>query len=164
MNRLQILVSEFSEPQRLDAFVKILGQPSRVFSGKTPAPVGHRNNHLHFYDDLGLYLHEHHATYLIGGVCVVFEPGEAFFPTTEPFTGELYVAGQLIQRGMTPKEILAASPLPLRGHLGHSLVVDGERFSFDIETYALKTPSGRKSTKRLLSQVSIGFKNSHRIC
>ncbi len=43
----------------------MLGQPQRVAPAGPPAPVGHRNNHVHFYDHLGITLSEHHYTYQI---------------------------------------------------------------------------------------------------
>jgi hypothetical protein len=75
----------FAVPATLDQYVEVLGTPSKTIEAGPPAPWGHRNHQIHIFDDLGLYLNEHHVTALIGEVAFVLEP------TGEPFPRRLGV-------------------------------------------------------------------------
>src|SRR4029450_7141429 len=77
----------FPRAQKLDAYTRLLGSPSRTESPGAPAPAGHRNNQIHFFDNLGIYLNEHHATRLIQGVTFAVDCEHVVFPTEHPFAG-----------------------------------------------------------------------------
>ena len=63
----------------LDERSKVLGPPDRTVEPSTPAPMGYRNNQMHMYDGLGLYLNEHHATRRIQDVTFVFNIADTPF-------------------------------------------------------------------------------------
>jgi hypothetical protein len=84
----------------LATYQQALGPPSSTISAGGPAPVGHRNNQIHLYDDRGIYLTEHHATRLIGSINFVFECRDAAFSVSHAYDGELLVGPHAIRRGM----------------------------------------------------------------
>lgn len=145
----------------LDQYRFVLGEPSRTDDLGPPAPFGHRNNQVHFYDDLGVFLAEHHLTRLIEGVGIVLDADHAYRQPRANFGGELVVCGVRVEQGMRPEAFLEQCAVPFRWHLGHSMVFDAAKLSIDIDTYAEKTRSGRNSRRRQISVVSIGFKNAH---
>lgn len=88
----------------------VLGTPSRVVdAGRRPAPPGHRNNQVHLYDELGLYLLEHHATGDVRGVEFALTRGGCSFEPNRAFSGHLTVDGVPIHGGAHRSE------LPLTG-------------------------------------------------
>ena len=58
-------------------YAAVLETPARTEEPSPPAPYGHRNNQIHLFDDLGLYLIEHHATRLVVAVVFVLWRDEA---------------------------------------------------------------------------------------
>jgi hypothetical protein len=77
----------FTGKQPLREYSTILDQPSRTVPAGPPAPAGHRNNMVHIYDSLGIYLTEHHQTKLIESINVYFDVTESPFPMRCCFTG-----------------------------------------------------------------------------
>ena len=63
-DRRSVLVNELAiaSAPPINALIEVLGKASRVDGGVTPAPWGHRNNQIHVFDDLGVYVNEHHFT------------------------------------------------------------------------------------------------------
>jgi len=55
----------FKSPVSPDEYAAVLKSPVRIVEPSPPAPYRHRNNQIHLFDDLGLYLIEHHATRLM---------------------------------------------------------------------------------------------------
>lgn len=151
----------FSCGMPLSEYELILRCPSRSIELGGRAPYGHRNNHAHFFDDVGIFLAEHHLTRLIEGVGIVLEPKHAYRKPVSGYRGELIVCGVPIVHGMRPEEFLERCEVSFRWHLGHSLVFDAESISIDIDTYTERTPSGRESAHRVISVVSVGFENAH---
>jgi hypothetical protein len=100
LDSLMLDGQQFLMPVGLPEFTAILGQPNRTIEPSPPAPYGHRNNHIHLYDHLGLYLNEHHATGLIGEVTFVLDPTEVPFPVGCPFAGRLRVGEVMVYPGM----------------------------------------------------------------
>lgn len=70
----------------------LLGKPTRVVEAGSPAPAGHRSGQIHFYDDLGIYLNEHHYTFQIQEVVFVLSVEESPFRPAVAIHGELLVA------------------------------------------------------------------------
>lgn len=59
-------------------FYSVFGVPDRILGGSTtPAPVGYRNNQFHYYDRHGITLNEHHYTYQVHAINLVFDTGMA---------------------------------------------------------------------------------------
>ncbi len=83
-----------SSAMMIDAYLPCLGPPSRTFSAGGPPPVGFRNNHVHAYDDIGVYLTEHHATRLIEGINLLFSLDANHFELANPFRGVLRINAQ----------------------------------------------------------------------
>jgi len=163
LDALTINGNLFTEGVPLDRYVAVLGTPARTAAPGAPAPYGHRNNQLHFFDNAGLYVNEHHLTCLIQAVDIILAK-ETHFPTTHLFHGTLLVCGMPLRAGMSERELLEAGQdcvVRFRNHLGRSWVADGERIAIDMDTYAERTPSGRKSRRRWLSYVSVGFREAH---
>ena len=83
------------------SFHTLFGQPSRIVPAGPPAPYGHRNNHIHYYDAKGLTLNEHHYTYQIHEINIILDPERAILPTSDPFSDELTIEGVRITPGDT---------------------------------------------------------------
>lgn len=142
------------------SYERILGAPSRSEMPGPPPPYGHRNNVVHFYDDIGLLLREHHSTRLIQGIEFVFEARNRHFPTTSSYTGELSVLGVEVRRGMVFSEFAAHCEMRFKPHLGHAWFLDGDHISIQFEVY---TPTRETPAKRdLISALCVGFRGAHR--
>lgn len=95
----------------------VLGFPDRIVDPAPPPPVGHRNNQIHVYDDLGLYFHEHHWTRLAQDLVFAFWPEEerhAFTPC-RAFSGHLKLHDYLVPAGGIRVPIDPRLPHPVRG-------------------------------------------------
>jgi hypothetical protein len=147
----------------LKEFIEVLGEPSKTISAGGPPPAGHRNNQIHFYDEMGISLNEHHATCLIQGVNVVFEPKEVPFPTQQSFGGELLIGGKPLNAEIGLRDFLKTSTIEFHPHLGYCWFSDGERISISLMTYAEKLRTGRQSRIRRLSYVALDFRNAHKM-
>jgi hypothetical protein len=124
----------------------VLGQPSRILSTGMPAPYGHRNNQRHVYDDVGIYLLEHHARQTIDGICFVFNPSDEANSPESPFLGTLTIAGQPCDSRLDVSEFVRTAPVPFKPHLGRWYYYDGESISITVTTFSRgKTKSGRWS-------------------
>ena len=142
-------------------FHALLGQPTRIVPAGTSAPVGHRNNHIHFYDHLGLRLNEHHFTYQIQEVTGIFDIENAIHPTTHPFPARFGVGGLQIETG-TQERSLEQSSLSFFSYLKGSWSaeiqsgpVNGHRISVCVSTQGRKLPSGKRSKVREILSVSV---------
>jgi hypothetical protein len=158
---LTINERSFDRGVPLQQFESALGPPDRVDDGPVPAPVGHRNNQIWFWDNLGIFANEHHSSRLIQGVGVVIDLDHAYRKPLKSYSGTILVCGVPIETGMEPQTLLENCSVDFRWHLGHSLVYDAERLSIDIDTFSLLTKSGRKSKRRQICVVSVGFRNAH---
>ena len=116
-----------SIPRALPAssFHDTLGAPDRIISRGQPAPVGHRNNHIHIYDSLGIYINEHHYTYLLSSVTFVLDPAHSSFPTLNPFCGSLEIGDLRITQPFHENDI-AQTSLPFHAKLRGSWTLDGD--------------------------------------
>jgi hypothetical protein len=94
----------FQSPVGLSEFATILAMPHRVVDPSPPAPYGHRNNQIHIFDELGLYLIEHHATRLVDAVVFVLWLEESVFKPTCELTAELPVGGVKFFAGMMTRD------------------------------------------------------------
>ena len=157
---IQINTFAFSTPQFGSAFAEVLGTPSRVVALGDPAPFGHRNNHALFYDDVGLYLLEHHATRLIQAIVFVFAHEHAILRPLRDFRDTVSLFGVAVEHPMLAREFAAKCPRPFEGVLG-SIYVDCEFGTVVLPTYAERTRSGRTSSRRYITEVSVGFEGSH---
>lgn len=142
-------------------FHAILGSPSRVVPAGPTAPAGHRNNHIHIYDDLGMTLNEHHYTYQIQEVDIVLDTTDAIHSTPRPFAGRLEIGGAQIVAGAF-EDILKSSDIRFSAlHQGKwfakvkSAPGSGREIPVFVHTAGRKLPSGRRSKIRLVVTVAI---------
>jgi hypothetical protein len=137
----------------------ILGPPSRVVDPHPPAPIGHRNNQVHIYDDLGLEFREHHYTRRIVGGTMVFWPDEYFhnFRPSAGFTGTLILAGYVVPSAPTVMELLKASPIEFQQSLRGVFSARRGEFYVGIRGKGEKLPTGRRSSRLMLIDVSFAW-------
>lgn len=139
----------------------LLGRPSRIVAAGAPAPCGHRNSYVHYYDELGITLLEHHFTYQIEGVTIVLDTDDAIFPTIRTYSGVLELGATKIIAGDF-EDVLQNSKIQftstLRGiwfaHLS-STPVNGQGIQIAISSMGQKLTSGRRSRKRRIQTLSI---------
>lgn len=98
----------FDKKLPFERYQTVLGAPSRTIAAGPPAPAGHRNNQVHFFDATGIYLTEHHASRLIESVNFIFDRAESPFPIERDFSGDLKVDGQQFHPSMPEAELISA--------------------------------------------------------
>ena len=132
-NSLVLAGMSISRALPASSFHDTLGTPDRIISRGQPAPVGHRNNQIHVYDSLGLYINEHHFTCLLSSVTFVLDPAHSSFPTLNPFCGNLDIGDLTITQPFHENEI-SQTGLPFHSKLRGSWTLDGDSthwISFD---------------------------------
>ena len=143
------------EAVSIDVLFQVLGTPSRVDSGPTPAPAGHRNNQIHVYDTDGVYFNEHHFTRLAQGISFVLWPeGHDYrFTPTKPFSGKLVVAGYVVVPEMYENDFATNVALPWDiSFAGMRFARKGE-FSIGFTCVGKRQKSGRRSKHRRVVSV-----------
>jgi hypothetical protein len=143
----------FDDKVALSHYQTVLGLTSRTIEAGGTAPVGHRNNRIHLFDDAGVYLTEHHASRLVESVNFVFELSESLFPLKEAFSGRLTVFGLLINADCTEGDLRSLFQRDMPGE--YSLAA--EKCWVSISTIGHRTPRGRRSELRYVVLVSISF-------
>lgn len=145
----------------LDEYEAVLGKPTRSESPGPPAPYGHRNNVIHFYDDNGIFLHEHHKTCLIDSVTFLLDPSTATFKTASPYGGELDVCGVEMHPGMQFKAFAKQASVEFRPMLGHEWFAKGRIVSIHLTVVAPSRKRG--SRKTAVSEVAVCFDGAHKL-
>jgi hypothetical protein len=138
-------------------FHSILGKPSRILAAGPPAPPGHRNNQIHFYDDDGLYLNEHHYTYAIRAINFVLWREEAIHKPTAELAGGLTVGGVPVGAPLAERQLLASS-IPFEPELirGDWSWKSGPLY-VGFSARGRKGMSGRRSSIRYVIEISVCF-------
>ena len=137
----------------------VLGIPDRVVDPASPAPVGHRNNQIHVYDDLGLYFHEHHGTRLAMDLVFVFWPEEeryAFTPR-RAFSGHLKLHDYLVPVGASESQLIHESPIPFQEYLSGHWRAGSERIAVGMVSKGAKLRSGRRSMRRRVVSIDVSW-------
>jgi hypothetical protein len=137
-------------------FHAALGKPSRIVAAGPPAPLGHRNNQIHFYDEYGLYLVEHHYTYTISEICFVVWRDEAVHKPTGELSCDARVGGVLVHPGLTERELLA-STVPFEGQIAGLWSWKSASLYVGFQSRGHKNQSGRRASKRYVISVSVCF-------
>jgi hypothetical protein len=138
----------------IDCYRKVFGIPSRTIAPGAPAPVDHRNNHVHIFDLLGIYLTEHHATRLIESVNFIFSPLESPFPIENPFIGNLRVGPQRFRVDMREKDLDST----LFSHdLAGEKSVRFNNYWVGISAKGRRGTNGKRKNPRYVVRVSVGF-------
>lgn len=140
---------------------EILGPASRVRdgNGKTRAPVGHRNNQIHVYDNLAICFLEHHHTKRLMG-CEIFFRADSRSAVEggiqNSFTGILTIAGFPLSSGTDLRTFFEACPVTFTPVLGW-LRAERDAFSVIITPGGAKLPSGRGSAQLRLATVDLSW-------
>lgn len=146
------------DAEPVQAFHELLGRPTRIEPAGQPAPVGHRNNQIHLYDNLGLYLIEHHFTFLVDAVTFVFWREEAAFATERDFTGDLRVGHIDVKPGMMESD-MRGTTIPFVSQLTGSWSFKSDDLWVGIDTKGEKRSTGRRSKRRRIVSVSVCLKH-----
>jgi hypothetical protein len=140
-----------------DRLHEILGPPDRIVDPATPAPFGHHNNHIHVYDFLGLYFHEHHYTRLAEDLVFVFwaeEQGYRFSPR-QSFSGCLHLNGYRIPVEAIESDVLRDSSIPFERHFRGNWRTKADKFSIGMCTKGARLKSGRRNSRRRVVRVRL---------
>jgi hypothetical protein len=143
----------------------VLGSPSRIDSGITPAPHGHRNNQIHVYDSFGFVVHEHHFTRRAEDIWCWFdvqEPQFAFVPY-QPFVGRLLFDGVEMPLGGRDVEFVRSSPFKFAQELGHVWRYEFAGFVIMLNSQGRKLDSGRRSSVCQITDLSISWPHDNRL-
>jgi hypothetical protein len=137
----------------------VLGKPSRIDAGETPAPVGHRNNQIHVFDELGVTFNEHHYTRLVQEIACWFntkDPEYRFTPKND-FGGQLICDGVVLPLSGEVRKFLSAAPWVFEGGFGGAWQYRFGGLSVFVSSRGPKLPSGRRSKIREIVSVSFSF-------
>jgi hypothetical protein len=142
-------------------FHEIFGMPNRIIDGSpTPAPLGHRNNQFHCYDDLGMTLNEHHYTHQIQAINFVFDKNRSDHPTKNRFRGMLSIGNAQIFPGALERQ-LRDTGLAFSARLqGIWLVsirssVSGQPITLAVATQQMHLSYKQRSKVRVITAVSL---------
>jgi hypothetical protein len=144
----------FDRKLTLEHYLEALGSPSRTVEAGPPAPFGHRNNQVHVFDSLGIYLTEHHATQLVESVNFIYEPTESPFMIEKAFEGKMDLDGQSIHFDM-PEESLEVPRLN-RDLPGEFSLVLGKCW-IGVSAKGRRNASGKRGRPRIIVRVSVCF-------
>jgi hypothetical protein len=143
----------FKVPVPPSEYADVLESPVRIVEPSPPAPYGHRNNQIHLFDDLGLYLIEHHATRLVDAVVFVLWQEESAFKPTKAFSGELAIGDVRFFPGMEEKQ-LSGGTIAFDGPVLGMWIARGEKVSITIRGKGKRQPSGHRSKRLRFVDVS----------
>ncbi len=149
-----------SRGELLEHYSNVLGTPDRWTMPGAPPPVGHRNNVIHFYDQLGFFLREHHATRLISSIVFLLDLKDAVFPTAMAYSGKLAVCGVSVFAGMPFTQFSDLCGQTFKPHLGHAWYLDGEKISIQFEVQ--RQSAGGEPRREVITQLAVGFEGAHR--
>lgn len=150
----------FSKGESIESYEPYLGLPNRCNLPPLRAPYGHRNNVAYLFDEHGLVLTEHHATYLIQAIYFIFEPADSRYRTQNFFSGDLSVLNTPIRAGMRFEEFGSQCGRNFTSHLGHAWFLDSEGISIQFEVKKSKGKRGLE--KGVIQYLCVGFRGAHK--
>lgn len=158
LERLRIDSVDLTKRLPVGEFFSLIGTPSRTVAAGSPAPAGHRNPQIHFFDDLGFYANEHHLASTIDAVTFVFWLEESIFPPENVFSGSLKVGGAAMWPGMLEREFSGSSISfdPGVGRGNWSAISEG--IYIGLAAAAKKSPSGRRGKVLQFVSVDVCFR------
>jgi hypothetical protein len=121
-----------------------------------PAPYGHRNNQIHLFDELGVYLIEHHATRMVNAVVFVLWLEESAFKPTREYNNELLVGGVRFFPGMTERDY-ARGTIVFEGPILGLWMAKKDGISIGLNAKGTRQPSGRRGKRLRFVDVSVCF-------
>jgi hypothetical protein len=146
----------FQSPVQPSEYIAVLGSPVRVVEPSPPAPYGHRNNQVHLFDALGLYLIEHHATRLVDAVVFVLWFEESAFKPACEYSGELTIGGVRFFPGMTPRDYSGCT-IAFEGPILGLWNAKRGRIWIGLNAKGMRQPSGRRGKQLRFVDVSFCF-------
>jgi hypothetical protein len=146
----------FESPVQPSDYAAVLGTPARVVEPSPPAPYGHRNNQIHLFDELGLYLIEHHARRLVDAVVFVLWLEESAFKPVCEFSGELTIGGVRFFPGMTPKDY-SGGTIAFEGPLLGLWNAKRDRIWIGLNAKGIRQRTGRHGKRFRFVDVSVCF-------
>jgi hypothetical protein len=137
----------------------VLGTADRIVDPAPPPPVGHRNNLIHVYDDLGLYFREHHWTGLAMDLVFVVWPeeGRYVFTPRRAFSGTLELHDDLVPAGASESQFIRESPIPFEEYLSGHWRAEGGRFSVGMAVTGAKLRSNGRSRRRRVVSIDVSW-------
>lgn len=138
----------------------LFGPPSLVSSGPTLAPVGHRNNQRHIYNNLGICFVEHHHTRRLMGCSIVFRADSRWAVAdgvSAPFSGALEIAGQPLSIHTDLQSFFRACPITFSPTMLGWLQAEHDGFSIILTMEGAKLPSGHRSRKLQMVNIELSW-------
>jgi hypothetical protein len=146
----------FQSPARPAEYSVVLETSARVVEPTLPAPFGHRNNQIHLFDELGLYLIEHHKTGLIDSVVFVLRQEEATFEPLNEYSGDLTIGSVRFFPGMTPPDY-SGGTIAFEGPVLGLWKASHDGIWIGLHARGARQPSGRRGKRLRFVDVSICF-------
>jgi hypothetical protein len=137
----------------------VIGMPTRIDTGPTPAPPGFRNNQQHVFDSLGVHVNEHHHTRRAQamGIALSVDERRYDFTPSSSFTGELLLDGVHMPLRATESQFLDAAPWTFEQFLAGEWHCDFDGFSVGFSAVGAKLASGSRSKRRVVVDVDISW-------
>jgi len=146
----------FKSPVRPSEYPEVLEISARIVEPSTPAPYGHRNNQIHMFDELGLYLIEHHATRLVDAVVFVLWLEESPFKPAREYAGQLTIGGVQFFPEMTPRAY-SGGTIAFAGPVLGLWTAERNGVWIGLEARGVRQRSGRRSKRLRFVNVSVCF-------
>jgi hypothetical protein len=146
----------FDSPMQPAEYAAVFGVGGRVVEPPTPAPYGHRNNQIHLFDELGLYLIEHHLTRLIDAVVFVLWSEESPFEPACELSGQSTVGGVSVCPGMLVKEF-SGSTIAFKGPVLGLSCAEKNGVWVGFRVAGIRQKSGRRGKRLRFENASVCF-------
>lgn len=156
LDRLVINDRLFQKPVDPSEYAATLQSPVRVVDPSPPAPYGHRNNQIHEFDELGLYLIEHHATGLVDAVVFVLWLEECAFKPAREFSGDLAIGGVRFFPGMVESDY-SGGTIPFEGPVLGLWKARRKGIWIGLTAKGMRLRSGRRGKRKRFVDVSVCF-------
>lgn len=118
-----------------------IGPATRIEEGTPPAPPGHHNNAIYFYDNYGLYWICHHKTRVMIALGIVFHPDVGNPLQRHPrrgFCGELMLLGCRLNASTTVQELTGCPDFITRRRFGGILLGSVAEHDISVGTRILE--------------------------
>jgi hypothetical protein len=156
LDGLQLNGRLFQSPVQPTEYATVLASPVRVVEPSPPAPYRHRNNQIHLFDELGLYLIEHHATRLVDAVVFVLWLEESAFKPDCEYSGTLEIGGVRFFPGMTPQDY-SYGTIAFEGPLLGLWNAHRDGIWIGLTARRIRQPNGRRGKRLRFVDVSFCF-------
>jgi hypothetical protein len=134
--------------------VRLFGPPDRVEEGRPPAPPGHRNNQILFYDSYGIYWIRQHKSGLMIELGIVFHPDPENPLQRRPhssFSGDVRILEYRLDSRSTVQGLLKTLGNAIRKRFGGIIIAHVAGHDLTVTTRVLQ---GREDE---IANIEIGF-------